>query len=546
MLTQETQQKHLLSLGIKHVDTLYYNPSYAQLFHDETHAKDGYERGQLTHLDAINVDTGEFTGRSPKDKYIVHDQTSAENIWWAGDGSDNHPITTDTWAHLESLATTQLTGKRLYVMDGYAGANPAHRMAVRLVTEIAWVAHFFKNMFIRPTEEELIHFVPEWTILHACKTCCDDYQQYGLNSKTFIAFNMVKKQTLIGNTWYGGEIKKGIFSVMNYFLPLQGIGSYHCAANVGKRGDTALFFGLSGTGKTTLSADPNRALIGDDEHMWDDSGIYNLEGGCYAKTIALSKAQEPDIYNAIRRDALLENVAVDQHGVIDFNDDTKTENTRVSYPIAHIKNIVKPISKGGYPTSIIFLTCDAYGVLPPVAKLNKAQAMYQFLSGYTAKVAGTERGVKVPTACFSACFGQPFLLLHPCEYAKILGDSISQHSVNTYLVNTGWTGGPYGVGRRMALTTTRAIIDSILDGSILTAPDDVFPYFNFSVPQSLPGVADHLLNPVNTWDDPSAYDKTLEKLVDQFIDHFASFAQHEFGALLLPHGPERIAPPLQR
>ena len=528
----------LSKIGINDVQALYYNPSYQQLFTDETSAVGVYEKGKLTTSGAVSIKTGIYTGRSPKDKYIVNDQKNTQNVWWAGNGSDNHPIDDTTWQHLNALSTKQLSAQALYVMDGFCGANPHNRLAVRLVTEVAWMAHFFKNMFIRPTDEQLQTFKPDWTIMHACKTRCEDYKAYGLNSETFIAFHLAKKMTLIGNTWYGGEIKKGIFSVMNYLLPLQGIGSFHCSANVSDKGDAALFFGLSGTGKTTLSADPKRALIGDDEHMWDNDGVFNLEGGCYAKTIALSKENEPDIYRAISRNALLENVVVDAHGVIDFNDDSKTENTRVSYPIYHIDNIVKPISKGGHPSKIIFLTCDAYGVLPPVAKLTKEQAMYQFLSGYTAKVAGTERGVKEPTACFSACFGQPFLLLHPGEYAKILGDKIAQHEAKTYLVNTGWSGGAYGVGKRMPLKVTRAIIDAILDGSIEQTDDLRFEAFDFAVPEAVLGVPEALLLPKNTWQDKQAYDETLANLIQGFTDNFKRFSSHPFGEMLESFGPK--------
>jgi phosphoenolpyruvate carboxykinase (ATP) len=440
-----------------------------------------------------------------------------------------------TWQHLKSICVQRLNGKKLYVMDGFCGANPATRLKVRLVTEIAWMAHFFKNMFIRPTEAELKGFVPDWTILNACKTTCEDYQKWGLRSEVFVAFNFTERMTLIAGTWYGGEIKKGIFSVMNYFLPLQHIGSFHCSANQGKDGDTALFFGLSGTGKTTLSADPKRALIGDDEHGWDDEGVFNLEGGCYAKTINLSKQNEPDIYEAICKNALLENVVVREDGSIDFASNAKTENTRVSYPIDHIHNIVKPISRGTHPSKIIFLTCDAYGVLPPVSKLNKQQAMYQYLSGYTAKVAGTELGVKEPTATFSACFGQAFLMLPPTQYAEILGHKMDEHKADAYLVNTGWIGGPYGVGKRISIAATRAIIDAILDGSIEQCEWTNFPYFNFKVPKALAGVESKILMP--HWDDKLKYDAALKALAQKFIHNFARFSALPAGKNLLQYGP---------
>ncbi|HQP10655.1 MAG TPA: phosphoenolpyruvate carboxykinase (ATP), partial [Candidatus Omnitrophota bacterium] len=456
--------------GIKNAQEVFYNLSYDELFEHETDPSlEGYEKGVVTELGAVAVDTGKFTGRSPQDKYIVEDSKSSHTVWWATGkpGSpDNKRLSPQAWTHLKSLTTTQLSGKKLYVTDGFCGANPETRLSIRLVTEVAWMAHFFKNMFLRPSEEELKGFVPDWVVLNACKTKCADFEKYGMRSETFAAFNLTEKMTVIGNTWYGGEIKKGIFSIMNYMLPLQGIGSFHCSANQGKAGDTALFFGLSGTGKTTLSADPKRALIGDDEHGWDDDGVFNYEGGCYAKCIGLSKEKEPDIYDAIKRDALLENLDVDKSGKIDFASSKKTENTRVSYPIYHIHNVVKPVSKGRHPSKIIFLTCDAYGVLPPVARLNKQQAMYHYLSGYTAKVAGTELGVTEPKAAFSACFGQAFLLLHPTKYADILGKKMDEHQANAYLVNTGWRGGKYGIGKRMSLPVTRKIIDVILDGTI--------------------------------------------------------------------------------
>ncbi len=530
----------LVPLGIVNAQAIYHNLSYNDLFNHETHdALPDTIKGKVTQLGAVAIDTGRYTGRSPKDKYIVKDTETEHKVWWHDQGSDNKPIDNEVWATLKRNALKQLNGKTLYVMDGFCGANPKTRLAVRLVTELSWMAHFFKNMFIRPTEAELSNFEPEWTIFNACKAQYDQYQKLGLNSSTYVAFNLTEKMTLIGGTWYGGEIKKGIFSIMNYFLPLQGIGSFHCSANEGKAGDTALFFGLSGTGKTTLSADPKRALIGDDEHGWDDDGIFNLEGGCYAKTIKLSKAQEPDIYRAIRRDALLENIVMDGQGRINFDDDSKTENTRVSYPIYHIDNIVKPISKGGHPKRIIFLTCDAYGVLPPVSILSKEQAMYQYLSGYTAKVAGTELGIEEPTACFSACFGQPFLLLHPTIYAKILGEKIAQHGSHAFLVNTGWTGGAYGVGHRISIQDTRAIIDAIVDGQIDQAETEVVPIFNLTIPTSLPGVDPHILNPKNTWQDQHAYDQAAQHLAQSFVDNFTRFTSESLAQRLTKFGPVR-------
>ncbi|MEO0334779.1 MAG: phosphoenolpyruvate carboxykinase (ATP), partial [Pseudomonadota bacterium] len=452
-------------LGIESANSITRNPSYETLFEHETSNPEGeWAQGNETEFGAVSVDTGRFTGRSPKDKYIVIDEESKKNVWWEGTGSDNTPLDQRTWESLKKISQNQLNGKDLYVVDAFCGANPNSRLKVRLVTEVAWKAHFAKNMFIRPTEEELQDFVPDWTILDSCKTSAKKFDELGLRSEVFVAAHISERMTVIGGTWYGGEIKKGIFSMMNYFLPLKGIGSFHCSANMGEAGDTALFFGLSGTGKTTLSADPKRKLIGDDEHGWDNDGIFNFEGGCYAKCINLSKENEPDIYKAIRRNALLENVVYDENGKVDFADNAKTENTRVSYPIEHIDNIVKPASVGGHPKNIVFLTCDAFGVLPPVSRLTPEQAEYQYLSGYTAKVAGTEIGVKEPTAVFSPCFGGPFLSVHPTKYGEILARKMREHGSNAYLVNTGWTAGAYGVGHRMSIKDTRQIIDAILDG----------------------------------------------------------------------------------
>ena len=528
-------------VGITQWEALYHNLSYDELYQHETApGLQGFERGVLTTTGAVNVDTGEFTGRSPKDKYFVVEPSSKDHIWWKdaeNPKSDNKPITEAVWDKLYAIATRELNGKKLYVQDGFAGANPDTRMGVRVIAEVAWQAHFCKNMFIRPTEAELVDFQPDWTILNACKATCEEYKELGLNSPVFIAFNIAKKMTLIGGTWYGGEMKKGIFSIMNYFLPLRGIGSFHCSANMGKKGDVALFFGLSGTGKTTLSTDHHRALIGDDEHGWDDAGIFNFEGGCYAKCINLSQEKEPDIYQAIRRDALLENLVVDDAGNIDFNSNAKTENTRVSYPIYHIENIVKPVSSGGHPNVVIFLTADAFGVLPPVARLTREQTMYQYLSGYTAKVAGTERGVKEPSATFSSCYGAAFLSVHPTKYAEILGDKMVSHDTRAYLVNTGWVGGAYGVGKRMDLPQTRRIIDAILDGTIENAEFEKMPIFNFDVPKALHDVDTSILNPRNSWADSAAYDTQARNLAQMFIDNFKKFANTDAGKALESAGP---------
>ncbi len=533
---KNTQDLGLEKAGIINWTELYYNLSYDDLYKHETDPSlQGFERGTVSKLGAVAVDTGKYTGRSPKDKYIVDDGSASTNVWWAdgkATGSDNKKITMDVWKHLKELSVGQLNGKKLYVIDGFCGTNKDTRICVRLVTEVAWMAHFFKNMFIRPTEAELADFTPDWTILNACKVVCKDFAKYGLNSEAFVAFNIKERTTVIGGTWYGGEIKKGIFSIMNYFLPLKGIGAFHCSANMGKAGDTALFFGLSGTGKTTLSTDPQRQLIGDDEHGWDNDGIFNFEGGCYAKCINLSAESEPEIYRAIRRDALLENLTMDAQGNIDFNSKAKTENSRVSYPIYHIDNIVKPVSKGTHSKKIIFLTCDAYGVLPPVSKLTKEQAMYHYLSGYTAKVAGTERGVTEPKATFSACFGKAFLMVHPTMYSDILGKKMTEHGAEAYLVNTGWIGGKYGVGSRMPLKENRAIIDRILDGSFDQAAFDTLPVFNLQIPRALNGVDTKILNPRDSWADKADYDVTLRKLAQMFVDNFKNFTDTPAGQIL--------------
>ena len=534
---------NLEQIGIKEWKEIYYNLSYAELFKHETDPNlQGYERGIVTDLGAVAVDTGKFTGRSPKDKYIVEDDVTKDTIWWAtgeASGSDNKKLSSKAWEHLKDLSLKQLNGKKLYVIDGFCGANASTRLSVRLITEVAWMAHFFKNMFIRPTEGELKSFKPDWTILNACKTSCADFAQYGLRSEVYVAFNIKEKMTVIGGTWYGGEIKKGIFSIMNYFLPLKGIGSFHCSANRGQAGDTALFFGLSGTGKTTLSTDPKRQLIGDDEHGWDDDGVFNFEGGCYAKCINLTKEREPEIYEAIRRDALLENVELDTTGKIDFKCSRKTENSRVSYPMDHIQNIVKPVSKGGHPKYIIFLACDAFGVLPPVAKLDHKQAMYHYLSGYTAKVAGTELGVTEPKATFSACFGKAFLSVHPTKYAEILSQKMLQHQSHAYLINTGWVAGQYGVGYRIPLILNRVTIDAILSGSLDKAAYEILPILNLQVPKAIPGFpSPELIHPRNAWKNKDEYDVTAKKLAKMFIENFKLFADSKIGKDLVSSGPQ--------
>jgi phosphoenolpyruvate carboxykinase (ATP) len=532
--------------GITRYKQLFHNLSYDELYKHETDPQlTGFERGTVTNLGAITVDTGVFTGRSPKDKYVVDNgpQGASEHVWWAdgkATGSDNKKLSLEAWQHLKEISVEQLSDKNLYVMDGFCGANKETRICVRLITEVAWMAHFFKNMFIRPTEDELKSFKPDWTILNACKTTCKDFAKYGLRSDVFVAFNMQERMTVIGGTWYGGEIKKGIFSIMNYFLPLKGIGAFHCSANMGKDGDTALFFGLSGTGKTTLSTDPKRQLIGDDEHGWDNEGVFNFEGGCYAKCIGLTAEREPDIYAAIRRDALLENLVIDQSGNIDFASKAKTENTRVSYLITHIDNIVKPVSKGGHPQKIIFLTCDAYGVLPPVAKLTKEQAMYHYLSGYTAKVAGTELGVKEPTATFSACFGKAFLMVHPTMYADILGKKMDEHGSTAYLINTGWVGGQYGVGKRISIKDNRLSVDAILNGSLDQGPFEILPVFNLQVPKSVAGMDSQILNPRNGWANKDEYDQLSRKLAKMFVDNFVNFTNTAAGKALAEQAGPRL------
>jgi phosphoenolpyruvate carboxykinase (ATP) len=522
--------------GIKGVEQVYYNLSYEDLFKHETDpALKGFERGKLSNLGAVNVDTGIFTGRSPKDKYIVQDAVSEKTVWWSTIGkNDNHPVSTKVWNHLKTIAQKELSGKKLYVMDAYCGANPNTRLKVRFIVEVAWQAHFVKNMFIRPSDEELVSFKPDFVVQNASKTTNPDWKEQGLNSENFVVFNLTERMSIIGGTWYGGEMKKGIFSMMNYYLPLRGIASMHCSANMGKDGDVAIFFGLSGTGKTTLSADPKRALIGDDEHGWDDAGVFNFEGGCYAKCINLSEANEPDIYHAIRRDALLENVTIHDDGSIDFTDCSKTENTRVSYPIYHIENIVKPVSKGGHASKVIFLTADAFGVLPPVSKLTDEQTKYHFLSGFTAKLAGTERGVTSPQPTFSACFGNAFLTLHPTKYAVELVKRMEKSGAKAYLVNTGWN----GTGKRISIKDTRGIIDAILDGSIDHVPTKMIPYFNLEIPTELHGVNPVILDPRYTYENRTVWEEKAMDLAKRFIDNFAKYTDNNEGKRLVAAGPQ--------
>ena len=527
----------LTAYGIHHAGEIFHNPSYDTLFAEETAAGlEGFEVGVLTESGAIAVDTGDFTGRSPKDKYLVRDDTTRDTVWWADQGeNDNKPIDDKTWQALRQLVTGQLSGKRLFVVDSFCGANPDSRLKVRFITEVAWQAHFVSNMFIRPSADELKDYEPDFVVLNGSKTTNPNYQAMGLNSENFVAFNMSEGMQIIGGTWYGGEMKKGMFAMMNYLLPLKGMPSMHCSANVGEAGDVAIFFGLSGTGKTTLSTDPKRQLIGDDEHGWDDDGIFNFEGGCYAKVIHLSAEDEPDIYRAIRRDALLENVVVDDKGVIDYADGSKTENTRVSYPIYHIDNIVKPVSRAGHASRVIFLTADAFGVLPPVSKLTPEQAQYYFLSGFTAKLAGTERGITEPTPTFSACFGKAFLTLHPTRYAEVLNSKMAQFGSQAYLVNTGWDGS----GKRISIKATRAIIDAILDGSIDDAETSSLPVFNLAVPAALPAVQTSILDPRNSYDDKSQWQAKAEQLASLFIDNFEQYTDTDRGQALREAGPRR-------
>jgi len=528
----------LSNYGIQNVQEIVYNPSYEFLYEEELKPDlEGFEKGQLTELGAVNVMTGVFTGRSPKDKFIVKDDVSKDTIWWTSPESpnDNKPTTTEVWKDLKKLVSDQLSGKRLFVMDTFLGANENTRLKVRFIMEVAWQAHFVKNMFLRPTEEELENYgEPDFVVMNGSKTTNEKWKEHGLNSEVFTVFNLTEKMQVIGGSWYGGEMKKGMFAMMNYYLPLQGIASMHCSANKGKEGDVAIFFGLSGTGKTTLSTDPKRELIGDDEHGWDDDGIFNFEGGCYAKTINLDPEAEPDIYNAIKKDALLENVTVDENGKIDFSDGSVTQNTRVSYPIYHIDNIVRPKSKAGHANKVIFLSADAFGVLPPVSKLTPDQTKYHFLSGFTAKLAGTERGVTTPQPTFSACFGAAFLSLHPTKYGEELVRKMEEHGAEAYLVNTGWNGS----GKRISIKDTRAIIDAILDGSIEDAETKQIPVFNLEVPVALEHVDDGILDPRDTYTDPKEWEDKAKDLASRFIQNFEKYTDNEEGKKLVAAGPQ--------
>ena len=528
----------LTKYGITGTTEIVYNPSYEELFEEEMKPElTGYDVGQLTELDAVNVMTGIYTGRSPKDKYIVMDENSRDTVWWTSDEykNDNHPMSEEVWETVKGIAKDALCNKKLYVVDAFCGANPDTRMNIRFIMEVAWQAHFVKNMFIVPTDEELETFEPDFVIYNASKAKVENFEELGLNSETCVAFNITSREQVIINTWYGGEMKKGMFSMMNYYLPLKGIAAMHCSANTDMNGEnTAIFFGLSGTGKTTLSTDPKRLLIGDDEHGWDDNGVFNFEGGCYAKVINLDKDSEPDIYNAIRRNALLENVTVDENGKIDFADKSVTENTRVSYPINHIDNIVRPVSSAPAAENVIFLSADAFGVLPPVSILTPEQTQYYFLSGFTAKLAGTERGITEPTPTFSACFGQAFLELHPTKYAEELVKKMEVSGAKAYLVNTGWN----GTGKRISIKDTRGIIDAILNGDIKTAPTKTIPYFNFVVPTELKGVDSHILDPRDTYASASEWEVKAKDLAARFIKNFGKYEGNRAGKALVKAGPQ--------
>ena len=525
----------LSKYGITNVEEIIYNPSYDELFKAETDPLlSGYEKGIVTNPGAVTVKTGKFTGRSPKDKYTVKDKTTENTMWW--DGKINKPISTEIWNELKQLVIKELSDKKkLYVVDAYCGANKDTRLKVRFIMEVAWQAHFVKNMFIRPTEEELKTFgEPDFIVLNGSKVTNPKWKEQGLNSEVFVVFNLTERMQIIGGTWYGGEMKKGMFSMMNYYLPLKGIASMHCSANVGLNGDVALFFGLSGTGKTTLSTDPKRLLIGDDEHGWDDNGVFNFEGGCYAKVINLSQENEPEIWNAIRRDALLENVTVHADGSIDYADKSITENTRVSYPIYHIDNIVEP-SKAGHASKIIYLSADAYGVLPPVSILDEKQAQYHFISGYTSKLAGTERGITEPEPSFSPAFGEAFLTVHPMMYAAVLARKMKDHHCKAYLVNTGWN----GTGKRISIKETRAIIDAILSGDIEKAPTKHIPILNLTIPTELPGVNSGILDPRDTYSNVEEWSKKAQSLANKYADNFVQYATTPEAEALIEFGPQR-------
>ena len=527
----------LTKYGITGTTEIVYNPSYEMLFEEETKPElEGYEKGQVSELGAVNVMTGIYTGRSPKDKFIVVDENSKDTVWWTSDEykNDNHPASQEAWKAVKEIAQKELSNKKLYVVDAFCGANKDTRMAIRFIVEVAWQAHFVTNMFIKPTAEELENFEPDFVVYNASKAKVENYKELGLNSETAVVFNITSREQVIINTWYGGEMKKGMFSMMNYYLPLKGIASMHCSANTDLNGEnTAIFFGLSGAGKTTLSTDPKRLLIGDDEHGWDDNGVFNFEGGCYAKVINLSEENEPDIWRAIRRDALLENVTVCPDGSVDFTDKSKTENTRVSYPIYHINKIILP-SKAGHAKKIVYLSADAFGVLPPVSILDENQAQYHLLSGFTSKLAGTERGITEPIPSFSPAFGEAFLTLHPTMYAKTLVARMKQHGAKAYLVNTGWN----GTGKRISIKDTRGIIDAILDGSIDKAPTKVIPYFDFVVPTELPGVDPNILDPRDTYECACKWEEKAKDLAGRFIKNFAKFTGNEAGKALVAAGPK--------
>lgn len=527
--------------GITGTTEVVYNPSYEKLFEEETKASlEGFEKGQVTELGAVNVQTGVYTGRSPKDKFIVDDANSHNTVWWTSEEykNDNKKMSEKTWAVVNDLAKKELSNKRLFIVDGFCGANKDTRMKIRFIVEVAWQAHFVTNMFIKPINEEELAQEPDFIVYNASKAKVKNYAELGLNSETCVAFNVTTKEQVILNTWYGGEMKKGMFSMMNYYLPLKGIASMHCSANTDLNGEnTTIFFGLSGTGKTTLSTDPKRLLIGDDEHGWDDNGVFNFEGGCYAKVINLDKESEPDIYAAIKRNALLENVMVDANGKINFADNSRTENTRVSYPINHIKNIVlkkNSVSAGPAAKQVIFLSADAFGVLPPVSILNAEQTKYYFLSGFTAKLAGTERGITEPTPTFSACFGQAFLELHPTKYAEELVKKMEKNGAKAYLVNTGWN----GTGKRISIKDTRGIIDGILSGAINNAPTKTIPYFNFVVPTELEGVDTKILDPRDTYADATQWEKKAKDLAARFQKNFVKYTGNEAGKALVAAGPQ--------
>ena len=528
----------LTQYGITGTTEIVHNPSYDELFKEETkESLTGFEKGQVTELGAVNVMTGIYTGRSPQDKFIVMDENSKDTVWWTTPEykNDNHPATKEAWDVVKKLAQDELSGKRLFVVDAFCGANKDTRMAVRFIVEVAWQAHFVTNMFIQPTAEELENFKPDFVVYNASKAKVENYKELGLNSETAVVFNITSREQVILNTWYGGEMKKGMFSMMNYYLPLKGMASMHCSANTDMDGKhTAIFFGLSGTGKTTLSTDPKRLLIGDDEHGWDDNGVFNFEGGCYAKVINLDKESEPDIYNAIRRDALLENVTVDANGKIDFKDGSTTENTRVSYPINHIEKIVRPVSAAPAAENVIFLSADAFGVLPPVSILTPEQTQYYFLSGFTAKLAGTERGITEPTPTFSACFGQAFLELHPTKYAEELVKKMKKSGAKAYLVNTGWN----GTGKRISIKDTRGIIDAILNGDVNKASTKKIPYFDFEVPTELPGVDTGILDPRDTYANASEWEEKAKDLAGRFVKNFAKYENNEAGKALVAAGPK--------